>query len=105
MALFHAILSLVERGAGLTPGPVLLPGVACFMDTMQDGESADLWQPIGSLTQAALQGGERPGGRSIFASAMDSVAVLARCVHALSGHNCGDDRSEVNRPGRRVRAH
>src|SRR6266404_2294604 len=66
VALFHAMLSLVERGAGLTPGPVLLPGVACFMDAMQDGEGADLWQPIGSLTQGALQGGERPGGRTIF---------------------------------------
>src|SRR6266567_1421322 len=65
VALFHATLSLVERGADLTPGAVLLPGVACFMDAMQDGEGADLWQPIGSLAQGALQGGERPGGRSI----------------------------------------
>src|SRR5579863_7371870 len=60
------MLPLVERGAGLTPGAVLLPGVAGFMDAMQDGEGADLWQPIRGVTQAALQGRERPGGRAIF---------------------------------------
>src|SRR5271157_1675518 len=50
IALFNAVLGLVEGKAGLTPGPVLLPGVACFMDRMQDGEGAYLWQTIGSLT-------------------------------------------------------
>ncbi len=35
------------------------------MDGMQDGEGADLWQPIRSVTQSALQRGERPGGCAI----------------------------------------
>jgi hypothetical protein len=44
------MLALVERRTGLTPSAVLLPGIAGFMDAMQDGERAHLWQSIGSLT-------------------------------------------------------
>jgi hypothetical protein len=83
VALFHAILPLVERRAGLPPGPVLLPGVACFMDTLQEGEGADLWQAIASLTQGALQGGERPGGCAIFLEQRTATQFLldARALH------------------------
>src|SRR5579863_5813798 len=98
------MLPLVERGAGLTPGAVLLPGVAGFMDAMQDGEGADLWQPIRGVTQAALQGRERPGGGAIFLE-QGTASQFLLDTRALSSHSGGDGRCEANRPGRPVRAH
>ncbi len=59
----------MECDAGLTPGPVLLPGVAFFMESVQDGEGAYLWQTVRCVTQGALQRGERPGRRAIFLEA------------------------------------
>ena len=55
-----------KRSAGMTPGAVLLPGIARFMQRMQDGECADLGQPIGDGSQRPLQERQRPRSSRIF---------------------------------------
>lgn len=44
VALFHhAIFSFAQRDPGFPPGSALLPGVASFMQGMQDGKGTHLW--------------------------------------------------------------
>lgn len=70
------ILPFFESSARVTPGAILLPTGACFMQRMQNGEGPHLGKPIASLAQGALQQGEGPGGCGIFFAVGGAVCLL-----------------------------
>ena len=74
--LHRCIFPFFERSASVTPGAILLPGVAGLVEGMQDRERTHLGKPSAGLAQGALHQRKGPGGRGICLAGGRAAGLL-----------------------------